>query len=87
MACQKVNNSLEQVQIKQLPMSEATDVVILEEAFDQPPDIPDVGCEIQFATLFGQCSYMIRKDQVRDLEIANIHQLSYQDCLMVLGEI
>ena len=56
MACQKVNNSLEQVQIKQLPMSEATDVVILEEAFDQPPDIPDVGCEIQFATLFGKCS-------------------------------
>ena len=65
-------------------MSEATDVVILEEAFDQPPDIPDVGCEIQFATLFGKCSYMIRKDQVRDLEIANIHQLSYQDSVSIV---
>ena len=65
-------------------MSEATDVVILEEPFEQPPDIPDVGCEIQLATLFGKCSYMIRKDQVRDLKIANVNQLSHQDSVSIV---
>ena len=65
-------------------MSEATDVVILEEAFEQSPDIPDLGCEIELATLFGKCSYMIRKDQVRDLRIANVNQLSHQDSVSLV---
>ena len=81
---EKSGNFLCKVQIKQLPMSEATDVVILEEPFEQPPDIPDVGCEIQLATLFGKCSYMIRKDQVRDLKIANVNQLSHQDSVSIV---
>jgi hypothetical protein len=64
----------ESVIVKRMALGTDVERVIIEEDYSQAPNISDHGTMVKFATQFGQCEYVIRRNQIRNLQIPSVNQ-------------
>ena len=67
-------NKEDNVIVKRMALGTDVERVIIEEKYVSAPNISDHGTLIRFATQFGQCEYIIRRSQIRNLHIPSISQ-------------
>ena len=77
-------NKEDNVIVKRMALGTDVERVIIEEKYVNAPNISDHGTLIKFTTQFGQCEYIIRRSQIRNLHIPSISQISNHDSISVL---
>ena len=70
--------------VKRMALGTDVERVIVEEDYAHAPNISDHGTTIRYATLFGQCEYLLQRSQIRNLHIPSVNQMSRHESVSVL---
>jgi hypothetical protein len=58
--------------------------LIFEETFTEAPSISDHGTVLVLANQFGDCRYLMTRDQIRNLQIPSVNQILHHDSISML---